>query len=112
MVGINDAMYNYAKTNNNDNARGQAGTVNVADPSTQPNLAVVSPQTSAEREEISLAANEFSRYCSGIIEKFQTGQLSLLESMVQIALELSRAPVSDQEAQRIVQHSYSSLERI
>ena len=87
--------------NNNNNAGGQAGTANVADPSMQPNLAVVSPQTSAEREEISLSANEFSRYCSGIIEKFQTGQLSLLESMVQITLEITRAGIDEEEAQKV-----------
>ena len=40
-------------------------------------------------EEIANTANSFARYCSGIVERYQTGQLSLPESMVQISLEIA-----------------------
>ena len=82
-------------SNHDTQAGGQAGTVGSASVSNQPTPADASAQPNAESEEISAAANQFTRYCAGIVEKFQTGQLSISESMVQIALEISRSPITE-----------------
>ena len=43
------------------------------------------PRNTTEREEIVDPVTMFSQYCAGIVERYQTGQLTFPESMVQIA---------------------------
>ena len=64
------------------------------------------------RENATTQVNTFTRRCSRILKQYQSGQLSLAESMVQIAVQVSEARIGVQEAKTIARHYYKQLEQV
>lgn len=55
---------------------------------------------------------QFSRECTGIVEKYQRGQCTFSEGMVQIALELCKLQTNLKEAENVARHFYGLMEQV
>ena len=67
------------------------------------------PTTKTEREESSpliTLANEFTQYCTRVLEQFQAGQLPYVESVLRIAVQVSQARIEGQEAGDITKNFF------
>ena len=57
-------------------------------------------------------AIEFGRSGTRIVERFQVGQITFQEGMVQLALEIARAQITPEEIQGVAQFYYGELAQI
>ena len=55
---------------------------------------------------------EFSRACTEIVQQFQTGQLTYMQSMVQIALKIAGAGIAAPESEGVAQHYITQLKQV
>ena len=67
------------------------------------------PQTKGVTQ-VSDGVLALSRYCAGVVEKYQLGHFSFSEAMVQIALKFSQTQATSQEAEVIARQFCNQLE--
>ena len=72
----------------------------------------INPAPEGAQEGATIEETAFTRQCSRILEQFQGGQLSLAESLVQIAVQVSTAGLGAQEAETVTRYYYKQLEQV